>query len=172
MCRYIYKSSGCRRKTCNFCLWSQRTEISEQRRAEPYYTKSMFATATSKMSTGPDPDSAIVCDNGSGVVKAGFSGEDAPRCMFSSVTGRPRHTHAMIGTFRNLPRRPAWAQAQPAWHTALRLAPCARCWASQRWPHRPLPGLWPSATHQGVRLHGPLAISARPPLPAYPPTQG
>jgi hypothetical protein len=61
----------------------------------------MYATA-SVMSTGPDPDSAIVCDNGSGVVKAGFSGEDAPRCMFSSVTGRPRHTHAMIGRFRNL----------------------------------------------------------------------
>ncbi|GLI68966.1 hypothetical protein VaNZ11_013494 [Volvox africanus] len=45
----------------------------------------------------PASDSAIVCDNGSGVVKAGFSGEDAPRVMFASVTGRPRHTMAMLG---------------------------------------------------------------------------
>lgn len=44
-----------------------------------------------------DPDAAIVCDNGSGVVKAGFSGEDAPRTMFPSVCGRPRHAQAMIG---------------------------------------------------------------------------
>ncbi len=36
-------------------------------------------------------------DNGSGVVKAGFSGEDAPRVMFASVTGRPRHGMAMVG---------------------------------------------------------------------------
>ncbi|EFJ51985.1 actin-like protein [Volvox carteri f. nagariensis] len=42
-------------------------------------------------------DCAIVCDNGSGVVKAGFSGEDAPRVMFASVTGRPRHFMAMVG---------------------------------------------------------------------------
>ncbi|KAG2450176.1 hypothetical protein HYH02_000278 [Chlamydomonas schloesseri] len=49
------------------------------------------------MSCVPDTDSAIVCDNGSGVVKAGFSGEDAPRVMFASVTGRPRHSMAMVG---------------------------------------------------------------------------
>lgn len=39
----------------------------------------------------------IVCDNGSGVVKAGFAGEDAPRAMFSSVIGRARHQLAMCG---------------------------------------------------------------------------
>ncbi|PNH09514.1 Actin-1 [Tetrabaena socialis] len=48
-------------------------------------------------STAPPTDCAIVCDNGSGVVKAGFSGEDAPRVMFASVTGRPRHSMAMVG---------------------------------------------------------------------------
>ena len=33
----------------------------------------------------------IVLDNGSGVVKAGFAGDEAPRAVFSSVVGRPRH---------------------------------------------------------------------------------
>jgi actin, other eukaryote len=32
----------------------------------------------------------IVIDNGSGVVKAGFSGEDAPRAIFPSIVGRPK----------------------------------------------------------------------------------
>jgi actin-related protein len=31
------------------------------------------------------------------MVKAGFSGEDAPRTVFSSIIGRPRHTMAMLG---------------------------------------------------------------------------
>mmetsp|Transcript_33090 Transcript_33090/g.73142 ORF Transcript_33090/g.73142 Transcript_33090/m.73142 type:complete len:378 (-) Transcript_33090:905-2038(-) len=41
--------------------------------------------------------SCVVCDNGSGMVKAGFSGEDAPRAVFSSVVGKPRHQMAMLG---------------------------------------------------------------------------
>ena len=32
-----------------------------------------------------------VIDNGSGVVKAGFSGEDAPRAIFPSIVGRPKN---------------------------------------------------------------------------------
>ena len=35
--------------------------------------------------------SALVCDNGSGMVKAGFAGDDAPRAVFPSIVGRPRH---------------------------------------------------------------------------------
>lgn len=31
------------------------------------------------------------------MVKAGFSGEDAPRSVFSSIIGRPRHQMAMLG---------------------------------------------------------------------------
>ena len=41
--------------------------------------------------------SVIVCDNGSGLVKAGFSGDDAPRAVFPSIVGRPRHQHVMVG---------------------------------------------------------------------------
>ena len=34
---------------------------------------------------------ALVVDNGSGMCKAGFAGDDAPRAVFPSVVGRPRH---------------------------------------------------------------------------------
>lgn len=30
----------------------------------------------------------LVVDNGSGMVKAGFAGDDAPRCVFPSIVGR------------------------------------------------------------------------------------
>jgi len=39
----------------------------------------------------------VIIDNGSGRVKAGFSGEDAPRAVFPSVVGRHKHRAAMIG---------------------------------------------------------------------------
>ncbi|XP_058080102.1 actin-103-like isoform X2 [Magnolia sinica] len=41
---------------------------------------------------------AIVCDNGSGTVKAGFAGDDSPCVIFPSVVGHPQKNHAMIGT--------------------------------------------------------------------------
>merc|ERR1719514_35424 len=41
--------------------------------------------------------SALACDNGSGMVKAGFAGDDAPRAVFPSVVGRPRHQGVMVG---------------------------------------------------------------------------
>jgi len=40
---------------------------------------------------------ALVVDNGSGMCKAGFAGDDAPRSVFSSIVGRPRHQGVMIG---------------------------------------------------------------------------
>ena len=40
---------------------------------------------------------AIVCDNGSGVVKAGFSGDDNPRAIFPSIIGRPKNPGVIIG---------------------------------------------------------------------------
>ena len=40
---------------------------------------------------------SCVIDNGSGVVKAGFSGEDAPRAIFPSIVGRPKNISAMLG---------------------------------------------------------------------------
>ena len=39
----------------------------------------------------------IVIDNGSGTIRAGFAGEDLPKCYFPSVVGRPKHQRAMAG---------------------------------------------------------------------------
>jgi actin-related protein len=39
----------------------------------------------------------VVIDNGSGMVKAGFAGDDAPRAVFPSIVGRPRHKGVMVG---------------------------------------------------------------------------
>ncbi|KAJ7946674.1 actin [Quillaja saponaria] len=39
----------------------------------------------------------LVVDNGTGMVKAGFAGDDAPRAVFPSIVGRPRHTGVMVG---------------------------------------------------------------------------
>jgi actin-related protein len=44
-----------------------------------------------------DEAHALVCDNGSGMVKAGFAGDDAPRAVFPSIVGRPRHQGVMVG---------------------------------------------------------------------------
>merc|ERR1711973_437856 len=38
-----------------------------------------------------DEQAAVVVDNGTGQMKAGFSGDDAPKCVFPSVVGRPGH---------------------------------------------------------------------------------
>ncbi|CEP02229.1 Actin I [Plasmodiophora brassicae] len=44
-----------------------------------------------------DEVQALVVDNGSGMVKAGFAGDDAPRAVFPSIVGRPRHVGIMVG---------------------------------------------------------------------------
>lgn len=38
-----------------------------------------------------DELSAVVIDNGSGVIKAGFAGDDIPKVVFPSIVGRPRY---------------------------------------------------------------------------------
>ena len=55
-----------------------------------YFISSFFF----KMS---DEVQALVVDNGSGMCKAGFAGDDAPRAVFPSIVGRPRHTGVMVG---------------------------------------------------------------------------
>jgi len=44
-----------------------------------------------------DEVAALVVDNGSGMCKAGFAGDDAPRSVFPSIVGRPKHQGVMIG---------------------------------------------------------------------------
>ncbi|KAA0198604.1 Cytoplasmic actin type III [Fasciolopsis buskii] len=40
---------------------------------------------------------SLVVDNGSGMCKAGFAGDDAPRAVFPSIVGRPRMQGIMVG---------------------------------------------------------------------------
>ena len=40
----------------------------------------------------------VVIDNGSGLCKAGFSGEEAPRSVFPCIVGRPKVPGIMVGT--------------------------------------------------------------------------
>jgi len=49
------------------------------------------------MSDGGEDSAALVVDNGSGMVKAGFAGDDAPRSVFPSIVGRPKHIGVMVG---------------------------------------------------------------------------
>nr|POF01285.1 actin-like protein [Quercus suber] len=39
----------------------------------------------------------IVIDNGSGTIRAGYAGEDLPKCFFPSYVGRPKHTRVLAG---------------------------------------------------------------------------
>ncbi|KAI2651786.1 Actin, alpha sarcomeric/skeletal [Labeo rohita] len=60
------------------------------------YICSCFRTPAETM-CDDDETTALVCDNGSGLVKAGFAGDDAPRAVFPSIVGRPRHQGVMVG---------------------------------------------------------------------------
>merc|ERR1711934_1065231 len=44
-----------------------------------------------------DDVQALVVDNGSGMCKAGFAGDDAPRSVFPSIVGRPKYEGIMPG---------------------------------------------------------------------------
>ncbi|KYK60618.1 Actin-related protein, ARP1 class [Drechmeria coniospora] len=39
----------------------------------------------------------IVLDNGSGTIRAGFAGDDLPKCYFPSWVGRPKHLRVLAG---------------------------------------------------------------------------
>lgn len=44
---------------------------------------------------------ALVVDNGSGMCKAGFAGDDAPRAVFPSIVGRPKHPGIMVSFLKS-----------------------------------------------------------------------
>lgn len=44
-----------------------------------------------------DENVTLVVDNGSGVCKAGFAGDDAPRVVFPSIVGRSCNQDVMVG---------------------------------------------------------------------------
>merc|ERR1712013_689164 len=59
----------------------------------------LFTTTTTAQQRAMDGDEPAACviDNGSGMMKAGFAGDDAPRAVFPSIVGRPRHQGVMVG---------------------------------------------------------------------------
>lgn len=40
----------------------------------------------------------VVLDNGSGILKAGYAGDEKPKCVFPSIVGRPKHQRVMAGS--------------------------------------------------------------------------
>ena len=52
----------------------------------------------------PQEVAALVVDNGSGMCKAGFAGDDAPRAVFPSIVGRPKMPGIMVGDLALLKR--------------------------------------------------------------------
>ena len=50
-----------------------------------------------------DEVQALVVDNGSGMCKAGFAGDDAPRAVFPSIVGRPKHPgYVLLYTYSHI----------------------------------------------------------------------
>jgi actin len=48
-----------------------------------------------------DEVQTLVIDNGSGMCKAGFAGDEAPRSVFPSIVGRPKYVQAVAGGQNN-----------------------------------------------------------------------
>merc|ERR1712198_239677 len=69
-------------------------------RTRPSLQAHLTVSAHSKSTTNrmcDDDMAALVVDNGSGMCKAGFAGDDSPRAVFPSIVGRPRHQGVMVG---------------------------------------------------------------------------
>lgn len=54
-------------------------------------------TPSSSISSSNLTNQPVVIDNGSGVCKAGFAGNDSPRVVFPSYVGELKHTRMMPG---------------------------------------------------------------------------
>lgn len=60
------------------------------READEHYVADTFGTDTHDLPV-------VVLECGSWHVKAGWAGDDAPRCCFRTLVGRPRHQGVMVG---------------------------------------------------------------------------
>lgn len=56
-----------------------------------FYRTNHHFQVTDRVTMCDEDVAALVVDNGSGMCKAGFAGDDAPRAVFPSIVGRPRY---------------------------------------------------------------------------------
>jgi hypothetical protein len=56
----------------------------------------LAAAVPAAQNEGYDEVAALVVEAGSGMTKGGFAGDDAPRAVFPTIVGRPRHTGVMV----------------------------------------------------------------------------
>jgi len=82
------------------CLTAEIDDLIEK--IENYSTKEDICMDNSTEVEIGDPLSPLVFDNGSGVVKAGFAGEAAPRAVFPCITGTPKEKSVMMAETKNL----------------------------------------------------------------------
>ena len=73
------------------------TEVKNNKQPPPTATAFIFQPTNQPTSNMSEDVAALVIDNGSGMCKAGFAGDDAPRAVFPSIVGRPRHQGVMVG---------------------------------------------------------------------------
>ncbi|KHN75987.1 Actin-4 [Toxocara canis] len=88
--------------------WRGREEEQEENKEnEPPTTRSIPLAGYHSFSSSEAQPSfnknlkALVVDNGSGICKAGFAGEDVPQVVFPSIIGRPKHQSVMIDALQN-----------------------------------------------------------------------
>ena len=65
------------------------------------YIKELKDEELEKVSGGDGEDGEdkpnVIIDNGTGYVKAGFSGEEGPRAVFPAIVGKPKSSSSMVG---------------------------------------------------------------------------
>ncbi|RDX90571.1 Actin-7, partial [Mucuna pruriens] len=80
-----------------FCTEPQQSSIYYVSATLRFVTRRDASSAVIKKMADAEDIQPLVVDNGTGMVKAGFAGDDAPRAVFPSIVGRPRHTGVMVG---------------------------------------------------------------------------
>ena len=87
-------------KTCYYqhTIFFHSILVTAQERLADSKEQKRITIKDSIISTTVDDDiAALVVDNGSSMCKVGFAGDDAPRAVFPSIVGCPRHQGVMVG---------------------------------------------------------------------------
>jgi hypothetical protein len=101
--RELSRIEGCPNRKCNNTR--QRSFPRRQRRFLPVILSADSHNPSNSPISSQTPiimgsrlhNAPIVIDNGSGTIRAGFAGEDVPKCYFPSYVGRPKHVRTMAG---------------------------------------------------------------------------